>query len=94
MASMGISVGEIVGMGSTRFEGHSTSKEADAAMKPITSQRLAMDWPTLVFESGFSESLRRLRTDAKWWLTNSSSQVKIVILIDIGLDAQKLHIER
>lgn len=94
MATMGIPAGEIVGMGSTRFEGRSTSKEADAAMKPIPSRRLATDWPTLVFESGLSESLRRLRTDAKWWLTNSSGQVNIVVLIDINLNAQKLHIER
>ncbi|KAL0640248.1 hypothetical protein Q9L58_000526 [Maublancomyces gigas] len=87
MALMGIPVGEIVKMGSTRFEGRSASKEADAAMKPIPSRRLATDWPTLVFESGLSEFLSRLRTDAKWWLTNSSGQVKIVILIDIDLDA-------
>lgn len=94
MASMGIPVGEIVEMGSTRFEGRSASKEADASMKPIPSRRLATDWPTLVFESGLSESLRHLRTDAKWWLTNSSGQVKIVILIDIDSYTQKLHIEQ
>lgn len=25
------------------------------------------DWPTIVFESGLSELLDRLRTDAEWW---------------------------
>lgn len=94
MASMGIPVGEIVGMGSTAFEGRSASKEADASMKPIPSRRLATDWPTLVFESGLSESLRRLRIDAQWWLTNSSGQVKIVVIIDIDSYTQKLHIEQ
>lgn len=63
-------------------------------MKPIPSRHLTTDWPTLVFESGLPEPLSRLRTDAKWWLTNSSGQVKIIILIDIDLDAQKPHIER
>lgn len=41
------------------------------------------DWPTLVFESGLSEGLARLRVDARWWLVNSRSDVNIVIIISI-----------
>lgn len=63
-------------------------------MKPVSSRGLKTDWPALVFESGLSESLQRLRAGASWWLTNSASQVKIVIIIDIDLNAQKLHVER
>lgn len=44
---------------------------------------LNRDWPTMVFESGLSELLNRLRTDAGWWLIESGDQDKILLLISL-----------
>jgi hypothetical protein len=52
------------------------------------------DWPTIMFESGFSESLGHLRNDAKWWLANSQGEVKIAVIIAIQPADKKLHIEK
>ncbi len=52
------------------------------------------DFPTLVFEAGVSESLPRLRNDAKWWLSNSGGQVKIVLIISIQEGTRTIEIEK
>ncbi|RHZ67515.1 uncharacterized protein CDV56_108288 [Aspergillus thermomutatus] len=41
-------------------------------------------WPTLVIETGVSESYTKLQADAKWWFANSLGDVRIVIVIVIG----------
>ncbi|CAG8890540.1 unnamed protein product [Penicillium egyptiacum] len=40
-------------------------------------------WPTFVIEAGVSESLSRLREDARGWFVISEGQVRIVIIISI-----------
>lgn len=40
-------------------------------------------WPTLVIESGVSESFSKLHDDAKWWFENSGGQVRYVIILCI-----------
>jgi hypothetical protein len=50
--------------------------------------------PTIVFESGFSESLSHLRFDAGWWLKQSGGEVKIVIIISIVRAESMLLIEQ
>ncbi|KAJ5948562.1 hypothetical protein N7454_001869 [Penicillium verhagenii] len=55
-------------------------KQADQAFipprrLPVPGQRHG--WPTLVIETGVSESLPRLREDARWWLENSGGEVKL-----------------
>ena len=72
-------------VGAQRFEGPTSSKEGDTAYKPLPARRRDEDWPTIVFESGLSESLRRLRVDARWWLENSGGDVKIVVLISLNI---------
>ncbi|KAE8423842.1 hypothetical protein BDV36DRAFT_289939 [Aspergillus pseudocaelatus] len=39
--------------------------------------------PTLIIETGVSESLPKLQEDAKWWFNNSSGRIRIVILISL-----------
>ena len=56
--------------------------------------RVAKDWPTLVFEAGISESLRRLRMDAAWWLMNSKGDVNIVIVISLHRAQATIQIEK
>lgn len=60
---MGVPIYELYALGSERIGGRNSSKEADAAYKPVPVRSLGTDWPTIVFESGVSESLNRLRAD-------------------------------
>ncbi|KAG0635654.1 hypothetical protein HOY80DRAFT_892692, partial [Tuber brumale] len=46
------------------------SKQGDAGLRPATRQR-ETDWPSLMIEVGYSESLPLLRCDTQWWLLNS-----------------------
>ncbi|KAF7718314.1 Uncharacterized protein PECH_001097 [Penicillium ucsense] len=69
--------------GATRFHGKLCDKEADESLTPLRKPSDDNDWPSLVIETGFSESEAQLRTDAHWWFSNSGYQVNIVILFHI-----------
>ncbi|CAG8078830.1 unnamed protein product [Penicillium salamii] len=63
--------------------------QADNAFVPEARLRLGLpptQWPTLVVETGVSESLAHLREDAKRWLRCSEGHVRIVILISVRRD--------
>lgn len=92
LPQMGLSAFDIFSVGGTRFTSNTNSKEADSAFKPLSREKVT-DWPTLVIESGMSESLARLRVDAAWWLTNSGGEVKIVLLVAITPAVRRLQIE-
>ena len=68
-------------------------KEADTSIKPM-SRCFLDDWPTVVFECGLSESLERLRVDARWWLENSDRQVGTTIVVAISKEARSIHVEK
>ena len=85
---------DLCDMGGTTYTGRSTKKEADSCWRPIATRPNPMDWPTLVFEVGVSETLRKLRNDAQWWLANSQGRVKIVLLFKINRVARTIHIEK
>jgi hypothetical protein len=91
---MGMSVDELFPLGGTRFHGHNSSKEGDSTFKPYSFRQKATDWPTIVFESGVSQSLPHLRFDARWWLENSGGDVKIAIIISIEPVQSSLQIEK
>ena len=91
---MGIPPFELYDVGGTRYRGHSVSKEADTAFKPLTSRPNSIDWPTIVLEAGVSESLRQLRNDAKWWLSNSGGQVQIVLIFSVQEELRTIQIEK
>jgi len=84
---------DFIDIGKTRFSGIGSQKEGDTAFKP-TSRPLATDWPTLVFECGVSESLQRLRVDARWWLENSEGEVGTVVLVTVSKEERSLHVEQ
>ncbi|KAJ5544594.1 hypothetical protein N7535_007011 [Penicillium sp. DV-2018c] len=69
--------------GATRYHGKLCDKEADGSFTPLRKPSDDNDWPSVVVETGFSESEAQLRTDAHWWFSNSGYQVNIVILIHI-----------
>ncbi|MCJ1352514.1 MAG: hypothetical protein MMC33_002498 [Icmadophila ericetorum] len=80
---MGVPRNGLYPLGAGRFERLNSSKEADSAYKPLPVRSGEKDWRTIVFESGLSESLGRLRTDAQWCLIESKGQVNIAVLISI-----------
>jgi len=83
-------------LGGTKFQVRRASKEGDTAFKPLSMRPREADWPTIVIEAGWSESLRKLRQDAGFWLEDSGGDVKIVLLISIcrRRGARKLIIEK
>jgi hypothetical protein len=81
-------------MGATAYRGTSTKKEPDACWRPFAIRPNRLDWPTLVFEVSVSETLSKLRMDARWWLANSQGDVKIVLLFKVNRAARTIHIEK
>jgi len=95
MAIAGHDSESICSTGSTRFGvagGGRRSKEGDEGIR--CSTRTGPDgWPNIMIEVGYSEPLRMLQMDAKWWLLNSGGRTKMVIIALIGTNPNKLHIE-
>ena len=89
---MGFGEHELVAVGSARHEVHRSSEKADSAFQPQARMGVK-SWPTLVIESRLSESLARLRVDARWWIDNSEGKAKIVVAIPIQ-PQKKLYLER
>lgn len=85
---------ELLPFGGARVKEGSYRKEPDRSWRPRTLPTgRSPKWPTLVVESGWSESLNRLRVDAEWWLTHSHGDVKVVILVKINRTQPKIIIE-
>jgi len=74
--------------------GSSCSKEGDSTYKPKWCRAGKDNWPTPVFEAGYSEPLAKLRTDAEWRLVKSRGAVKIVVVICIEPTPKRLLIEQ
>ena len=79
---------ELRNTGATKYPVRRASKEGDSGFKPLSVRPLKTDWPTIVIEAGWSESLTRLRRDAHFWLEDSGGDVKIVLLFSIGRGAR------
>lgn len=92
MESMQMGPGDLISVGSGRFKGRSTSKEGDSAYKPLGLRTRAVDWPTVVWETGLSGSRRKLRADAARWLSNSNGDVKIVVSISSNIDSYHISL--
>lgn len=94
LQGMGVLRGDLLNIGSTRYQGSQSFKEPDAGYKPLPARGLVSDWPSIVFEVGLSESLSQLRADAEWWLVNSGGQVMIEIIISLKPALSVIHIEK
>lgn len=76
---------------STTYRGRYYGKQPDQQLVPTSrlpppgQPQVAPVAPTLVIETGISESLQRLRWDADWWLTNTNGGVKVVLVVSINL---------
>ncbi|QRD92191.1 putative maltose permease [Aspergillus flavus] len=81
----------------TRYQGTggSKSKEGDQGFLPPTRQPVGTlatgvcPFPTLVIETGVSESLPKLREDVLWWFNHSRGDVRIVLVLCIRKRAQQ-----
>jgi hypothetical protein len=87
-------VDEFSYLGATKFPVRRGSKEGDSAFKPQSMRPREADWPSIVIEAGWPESLTKLREDAHRWLEGSRGEIKIVLLISIGRRARKMIIEK
>ena len=85
--------GAVLGLRGASFEGRHSSKEAYWVFKPCCRPYID-DLPTLVFECGVSESKRRLRAEASWWLQNTQEEVKIVVVLRVSEEDRKITLEQ
>ena len=82
----------VMGGGSMRFSVPGVrSKEVDESIIPST--RSPGQWPSLVIEMGYSESLSHLRIEAAWWLENSQGATRMVIIFRLKRDPNSIWIE-
>ncbi|CAG9940634.1 unnamed protein product [Clonostachys rosea f. rosea IK726] len=73
-----------IGLNSTTYinQNNGTAGEGDASGGPfIPGVGAVQHWPTLVIESGYSQTLTQLRAQMAWWFRASAHQVKIVLLL-------------
>ncbi|CAK7264346.1 hypothetical protein SEPCBS57363_001023 [Sporothrix epigloea] len=78
-----------------RYPGFSTTGsngEGDSGGLPRSARNVKRDWPTLVFESGFSQSLISLRMKMRFWFAQSNHDVKIVVLAKAFPDSREKRI--
>ncbi|KAK3364301.1 hypothetical protein B0T25DRAFT_470421 [Lasiosphaeria hispida] len=68
--------------------------EGDSSRKPVSQRPLPAMWPTLVIEGGYSQSLRKLRHKARWWLQESNFEVKIVLIAKCLRTSKTILVEK
>ncbi|CAG8888251.1 unnamed protein product [Penicillium egyptiacum] len=87
LRAMGLPRKEVIWVRSTTYRsGTSKGKEADDAYPPPSRHARPIEnagYPSLVIETGVSESLGRLRQNARKWFADSEGDVRIVILIHV-----------
>lgn len=59
--------------------------------RPVFSQ--FQGYPTLVVETGVTESLLRLRSDALWWFANSQGDTRMILIMSIRQATQTILME-
>lgn len=77
----------------THNAANGSSGQGDSAGSPF-SGRSGNDWPTLVIEAGFSQTLPSLHAKMRWWFAVSSHGVHVVILVKMHRAQETMHIEK
>ena len=91
---------EFVGVGSSTFQerdanGNVISEgEGDSSRKPLSMRTDKHQYPTLVIEAGWSQTLEKLRQKAEWWFAKSGRDVKIVLLVKSSPRSNHIRIEK
>lgn len=68
--------------------------EGDSSRKPLSMRTDKYQYPTLIIEVGWSQSLEKLRQKAEWWFANSGGDVKIVLLVKSSPKSNHIRIEK
>jgi len=84
---------EMANMGNTTYQGMSSGKQPDGSLRPLRARPNHLDWPTVIFEGGVSETPNRLTADGRWWIENSKGAVKIVLLFFASVTDKSIRIE-
>jgi hypothetical protein len=74
--------------------GHSWRGEGDSTGGPRPERVGKGNWPTLVIESGHSQTLPELHKGMQWWFQASNHQVKIVILAKFNDQQHHILLEK
>ncbi|KAJ5577123.1 hypothetical protein N7535_004049 [Penicillium sp. DV-2018c] len=80
--------------GTHSVRGRYCEKQADESWflrQPIPGR--STKWPTVTVEVGVSEFYPKLKADAEWWLTNSSGDVKLVIIVSVSRKTPQIKFE-
>lgn len=80
--------------GATEYTTHTSKGEGDSGGKPMDKRPKGSDWPTLVIESGYSQSIGDLRRVMHWWFHTSQHDVKIVLLLKMDRLQGTIYIEK
>jgi hypothetical protein len=85
---MGIRDSEFIPYGAATMKSENrpqrSQKEGDSTFLNRLIRQGNDAWPSLVIEAGNTESLPRLRSDAKWWIESSRGAVRIVVVIKVN----------
>lgn len=68
--------------------------EGDSSGGPLPQRGGTGDWPTLVIEAGYSQTLDDMRRVMRWWFGASNHQVKIVLLAKFDRGARSIILEK
>ena len=85
-----------IGATTLRAQGHpgGDGGESDSSGGPRPERFAHGSWPTLIIESGDSETLSELHRDMRWWFAASQHQVKIVVLVKFDHRQEAILLER
>jgi hypothetical protein len=95
MLPMGIAFEEFYGLGSSTYRRQNASaKESDSSWINLRIRPNTGHWPCFIIEAGMSESMPRLRSDARWWIEHSAGTVNLVLFIWVQPAGKKVKIEK
>lgn len=79
-------------MGSVGIAGlpYGRIKERDISYRPEVRKS---GWPSFMIETGLSQSISQLRTDAYYWLASSNGVCKVVLLLSINHQTKVIDME-
>ncbi|OBT98131.1 hypothetical protein VE01_03808 [Pseudogymnoascus verrucosus] len=88
---MGMDWEELLPEGATTCRKEGVEREPDSSYRPRGRGRDG--WPTVVTLVGFKEVVEGLRWDAGWWVGGSEGEVRVAIIIILGLDEREIVLE-
>ena len=94
LGNMGLTIKDLMCSGATTFPGGGgSSAEGDSSYMPPARLRDPDGWPTLVIETGVSQSLASLHTKMRWWFAASDDAVKTVLLMKATRASRTILVE-